>query len=162
MTLATHLATAFCELKRLDFNNMQPPVINVVIMHRISKMIADVTCTLPWFPKSLKYAFVFAFFPSAVFLVPKAIASQTCMQLPLRCCKFATCYYSLYLAGTLHAHFLGRHEPLLLCDPSAHALCVSLMLSCRNSCVVVLLVSSLAASSCLQERWLGGPQQQLQ
>ena len=148
MALVAHLATAFCELKRLDCNNMQLPVINVVSTHRTSEMIADIICTLTLFSKSLKCAFVFTFLPDAVFLVPKTTVSQTCMQLPLGCCKFATCHCSLYPTGTLHAHFLGRHEPLLLRDPSAHALCVSLVLSCRNSCVVVLVVNSLAAASC--------------
>ena len=68
------LATVFCELKRLDCNNMQLPVINVISMHTTSKLIVDITCTSLLFPKSLKCAFIFAFLPGAVFLVPKATA----------------------------------------------------------------------------------------
>ena len=51
--------------------------------------------------------------------------------------------------------FLDWHESPLLRDPSAYALLVSLVPSCRNSCLVVLLDSSLAATSCPQGEVVG-------
>ena len=157
MALVPHLAIAFYKLKQLDCsNNTQLPLISVTGMHITSEIIVDYTCTLPLFQKSLKCAFDSAFSPGAVFLVPKAIDSKACMHLAPQMLQIHHLSFS-FVSYRCAACSLSLNSINLGCCLALlpMPLSVSLVPSCSNGFVVMLLVSSLAATSCLQGEVVG-------